>query len=369
MHKLFQNLIPYLFILTGLLFSCQKDGKGNLECDMDSSLDGITQRDFKMGFSTWPYASGQSARQNTYQFIAQNGDIYSEKLDDKIPWNSWLNGTPLPSEFILDIQTRKGLRPPGIPLILSASPFNTRRDNLAPDYNDSIPSYSNVSDSIIEHAYFLHLSHLIDEFIPDYMIISIEVNEFLLNNIQQWGEYKKLIANIRMRLKDAYPDLPLSESVTLHNWFGLPEDIVREISTHAQQSDFVSLSFYPYLIGLNNKNGFEEAFQLLHNRITKPIAFVETGHIAEDLELAGLNFLIRGDICQQKDYLEVLLTNAHQNNYEFVIWWTHRDFDELLETFPADQREIGRIWRDTGLIDEKGNERPAFEVWLKIFEK
>jgi hypothetical protein len=50
-------------------------------------------------------------------------------------------------------------------------------------------------------------------------------------------------------------------------------------------------------------------------------------------------------------------------DYEFIIWWAHRDFDALWETFPPELRDLGQLWRDTGLLDESGNERQAFLLW------
>ena len=60
--------------------------------------------------------------------------------------------------------------------------------------------------------------------------------------------------NIRNRLKNAYPNLPLSESVSLHNWYN-PEvtnqaDFISEISNYVNQNlDFVAISYYPFLKG------------------------------------------------------------------------------------------------------------------------
>ena len=45
------------------------------------------------------------------------------------------------------------------------------------------------------------------------------------------------------------------------------------------------------------------------------------------------------------------------------------DFDALWQTFPDEVKAIGQIWRDTGLLDEDGNERPAFTVWQAHFNR
>ena len=114
---------------------------------------------------------------------------------------------------------------------------------------------------------------------------------------------------------------------------------------------------------------FRKAFDFLHSKVNIPIAFAETNHIAEDLIVEGLSLNIESDEKEQEDYLETLLLNAHNKQYKFIIWWAHRDYDALWETFPAEVKDVGKVWRDTGLQDEDGNERRTFKLWQKIFAK
>ncbi len=231
-----------------------------------------------------------------------------------------------------------------------------------------------MNDTHIENAYFRHLEYLISRFNPDYLIIAIEVNELLIHSKTKWAEYRLLINNIRARLKTAYPNLPLSESVTLHNWFK-PEvanqtDFISEISNYVNQNmDFAAISFYPFLKKQHTKAEFQQAFDFLHSEVSIPIAFSETSHLAENLNVSNFNINIESNVCEQKYYLETLLLNAHNKNYEFIIWWAHRDYDKLWEIFPPEYKDLGKLWRDTGLLDENGTERPSFSVWKEIFEK
>jgi len=63
------------------------------------------------------------------------------------------------------------------------------------------------------------------------------------------------------------------------------------------------------------------------------------------------------------------LSNAHRQDYEFVIWWTHRDYDELWKTFPPELKDLGSLWKDTGILDENGNLRPAYKTWTAILNR
>ncbi|MAE84042.1 MAG: hypothetical protein CMB80_14970 [Flammeovirgaceae bacterium] len=328
----------------------------------------IANRTFSMGFSTWSYGPSSEAADNTYEFLGANGDIYSEQFDDHIPWFGLFDGRPMPEPAVEDLDNRKGHLLSNKELIVSISLFNPERNNLITAYNDQTPEYSKISDQLIEDAYFNYMSFLLDAF-PNlkYVVMAMEINEFYLNQPDQWEDYKVLAANIRSRLKSKYPEVLLSESITLHNLStSTNRAYIDEIIAHVNQLDFVAISYYPFLHGALDDTQIQQDFDFLHARITKPIAFVETGQIAETLEVPEVT--LEADECTQKDYVQLLLSNANTHNYEFVIWWTHKDYDELYETFPEEVKPLGRIWRDAGLINEADQERPGFKEWKTVFE-
>jgi hypothetical protein len=320
-----------------------------------------------MGFTTWSYGATAQDVNNTYTFIENNTDIYTEHIDNKIPWNAYINNFALPAEFTNEIINRVNKKIENKPLLLSVSLLNSNRDDLAEDFDGTIPAYSNLNDIEIEDAYFKHINYLVSQLTPDYLVIAIEANEFRLRSENKWDSYKLLINNVKSRIKQLYPNLTISESISLHNLYepDIPNssEYISEMINYMNKMDFVTISFYPFFKNLNSKNEFQQAFDFLHNNINKPIAFVETSHIAENLIVPNLNLSISGDEVEQNVYLETLLENAQEQNYEFVIWWAHRDYDALWETFPIELRDIGQLWRDTGLIDENGHERLSKTTW------
>jgi len=326
-----------------------------------------------MGFTTWSFGPNLDDVNNTYSFIASNTDIYAEYIDNNIPWNAWINHLTLPSAFTNEIEGRSNRKIVGKQLLLSVSLLNTNRDEIAFDFDGSIPFYTKLDDSDIKDGYFKHVSYLVDEFEPDYLVIAIEGNELRLKSPEKWDAYKNLISDVKTRIKQLYPELKISESISLHNLYELeisnPQVFIEDIMTHVNQNDFLSISFYPFLKGLNSKNEFQETLDFLLDHTTSPIAFVETSHLAENLEIPNLNVSIDGNENEQNAYLETLIENADIQGYEFIIWWAHRDFDALWETFPEEVKDIGRIWRDTGLLDENGKERTAFSVWQTNFSR
>lgn len=360
-------------LLTSFLFNACEEGEERPKLCPDNQITNLTERNFEMGFSTWPFGPDAEDADSTYQFIANNADIYSEQIDASIPWSAWINNTALPEDFTGSIAYRKSKRPANLKLLLSVSLLNTDRSDLSADIDGTVPEYTAMNDAHIEEAYFKHLTYLVDEMNPDYLVMAMEVNELYLKSETKWNEYLGLIHNIRSRMKERYPDLPLSESVTLHNWYDkgtpYPASFLDVMKAYVNQSDFAAISFYPFLEDLRKKGEFQQAFDFLHNNVTRPIALVETTHLAENLEIPKLETSIKTNVCDQKEYLETLLTNAHNNDYLFIIWWAHRDYDELWETFPGEVKDVAQIWRDTGLLDEDGEKRPAYEVWEYMFDR
>ncbi len=98
---------------------------GEDDCINDHSLDVIDHRSYHMGCSTWSYSPDSSDALDTYQFLAENTDIYAEQIDNHIPWNAWIENTSLPEEFIADIDFRVEQRLPDHNLLLSISLLNT----------------------------------------------------------------------------------------------------------------------------------------------------------------------------------------------------------------------------------------------------
>ncbi|RNC92745.1 MAG: hypothetical protein ED555_06650 [Allomuricauda sp.] len=324
-----------------------------------------------MGFTTWSFGPRLQDVNATYSFIQNNADVYVEHLDNSIPWNAWINDLPLPIEFTNEIQGKASRKPPNTTFALSVGLLNLNRDNLATDLDGSLPTYTRLNDSDITMAYTKHVAYLVDQFAPDYLTIAIEVNELWLQNNSLWQGYTLLIDQVIADTKIAYPELKISVSISLHNLYQatLPnaEAYNQVILDHINQMDFVAISYYPFLKNQSAVTDFQETLDFLHNNTNKPIAFVESGHIAEDLVVPNLNVSIAGDPGQQNSFLEILLGNAQVQNYEFVIWWAHRDYDALWETFPTELRDLGQLWRDTGLLDENGAERLSYTTWQSYF--
>ncbi len=324
-------------------------------------------RNFSMGFTTWSFGPNLQDVDDTYAFINDNADVYVEHIDGTIPWNAYINDLPLPAEFTSEMQGRANRRIAGKELVLSIGMFNNNRDGLAEDFDGSIPAYNQLNDATIVDAYAQHVGYLTGLFAPDYLVIAIEVNELRLRNSELWQGYIALINEVIDRTKTSSPNLRISVSISLHNLFepniADGQAYIDDVLNHVNQMDFVAISYYPFLKNQNTVAEFQATLDFLHANTDKPIAFVESGHIAEDLVVPNLNVDIPGNATEQNAFLEILLANAQTQDYEMIVWWAHRDYDALWEVFPAEVRDIGQLWRDTGLLDEEGTARLARQTW------
>jgi len=66
-----------------------------------------------------------------------------------------------------------------------------------------------------------------------------------------------------------------------------------------------------------------------------------------------------------------VVSECSKYNYLFVIAFLYRDYDALFsKIFPELEKrdltmDIFSVWRDCGMVDEKGAERPALKVWRR----
>jgi len=356
--------------------SCSSDDNRPIDNDddYDAFFADYDSREFQMGFTSWPYAPTVEAVTSTDNFIETQGDIYSEHIDSEIPWSAWMNDTALPEAFSENVSNRVARRlASSNSMSLSISLLNLGRTDLMPDFDGNAPVYTSLDDSHIVNSYHKHVDYLVQQLSPDYLVIAVEVDGLLRHAPEKWEAYKSLIGQVKSLIKTDYPNLPISESLMLHGFFqpdfGTAQEIQTEVSAYMNAMDFAAISFYPFLKGMSTQQEMQTAFDFLHGIVNVPIAFAETGHLSEDLDVPGFNLFIAGNQSEQNDYIQILLTNAQQENYEYVTWWTHRDYLPLWEIFPEELKDLGALWLSNGIIDEDGSQKEAYESWQAAFAK
>lgn len=363
------NTIKYIaFSMLPLLFfsSCRKKKPAEPEAT----------RSFYMGTTTWPADFTETELNKAYSFIQNNCDIVSHHFDDGIPWKEMENNQPLPLRFQQEVQTRKLKTPAGKKIFLSVSALNLTRKEKAGYYDaasvaDSIKSNWKAlpfNHTKVVTAYIHYINKLISEFNPVYVNFGVE------SNLSQWPPadfllYKDFIAQVYVQLKGQHPSLPLMISFMVEE----STTALQYASQLTAYTDFLALSAYPYVhvsssaAGNTNPALFPADFftRFINLAPAKPLAFAETGYIAENLVIPSFSLNKQGSEVWQKDYLEMICQLCNDKKAKLLIWFCHKDYDAGSATMQALglYQDLFGLWEDTGLKDENDRERPAFTSW------
>jgi hypothetical protein len=333
-----------------------------------------------MGFSTWAYAPSDEALNKNYEMIKEHGDLITFQFNGGVPWPEAYAKTAYAPALEAKIAStledlKKGRK--DRKLFLEIAALNMMRNDMAGyrGASESMPMPSpwdtyGFTDEPIITAYSNFCIDVIDRFKPDYVNYSLESGDLMVSNFEQWDEFVTFQKNVYRNIKAVYPDLPLGISVPLKH----PD--LEEAAIHQEHMkdilpyvDFLGASAYPFaFFGHSNAgdpaNLPERWFsQFIEMADGKPIAITETNWIAEDLVVAQWNINTPSTAAWQNDYVELILKVANETDALFITWWSIADFDQLWETFPEEVKDIGKIWRDTGLLDQDLVARPGMATW------
>jgi hypothetical protein len=339
---------------------------------------GTGPRGFLMGFSSWPHAATPVAERETYAFIGAHADLVAEQLDEGVPWAEALSGGPFPEAFQAKLEAKRKHRPEGMKLLLSLTALSVDRNGWAEGVGGAGSLPESLKDKGFDdpqrvRAYADYCARMVEFFQPDFLLVGIEANELLDNRPEAWPAYHVFSREVRRQLRERFPQLPVSQSVTLHKLADRQNPNLAEyralIREFVEDQDFFAVSFFPFFRGLHIEPQFLAALGDLPVFAGKPIAITETGHPAEPIHIRTWKIDFESDPLEQASYLEALLARAQTDHYLFVTWWAARDFDALWKTFPESAQDLGALWRDTGLLDEAGQSRPAAAVWQAWFSR
>ncbi|MFA3782443.1 hypothetical protein ABRY23_05190 [Melioribacteraceae bacterium 4301-Me] len=332
-------------------------------------------RSYYLGFTPFPYDVTAGSLDTVYLKIKNDADIISHHFDDGIPWQESLYGENYSTYIINDWQTRKAKTPPGAKIIVSVTPINFNRNGLALYKSSSSNqplaypwntyTFNNIQ---VENAYLNYCRRIIRFFNPDYLVIGIEVN-LLINSdptLNLWNSYLQLHQYVYSKLKSEYPSLPIMVSLS-----GM--DLLQDYSSNyqlqqigldqiMQYSDYFAISLYPFLSSLSTNEMPSNLFDLLFSLENKPICITETGYPAQTTSLYNGSIVLNGTQQKQNDYFNKLFSAADKYNLIFIINFVIQDYDKLWKALGSPE-DISKAWRDTGLYDENGNARLAYETW------
>ena len=337
------------------------------------------KRAFRMGLTPFPHDMTREALVETKRFLSSNADVVSVHLEG-VPWLEAHEDKPFHPKLMEDWQRHKDATAPKGKVYLSLSPLNNGRSSIAgyraAEENLPLPKPfigRTLDDPIVVNSYLEYCRRAIRHFRPDYMTVGIEVNELYHNNHSMWRAYTYLHRQVYTALKREHPDLPICVTFTLHNMLNPDwkdrKQMLSATKELMEYSDLVAVSFYPFMAMLSDR--MDDCLSWLEtefDEFEKPYVFSESGEPAEPVVLKSLGFTIPASPESQQIVLDKLLSFAQRREAEFLIWFLPRDYDGLWERIGAEAPEFFGVWRDCGLLDGEGNERPACRLWRAHFE-
>lgn len=340
-------------------------------------------RSFYMGFTPLPYALSAEAVSFTYGKIATSSDIINHHFDNGVPWIEALQDTAFHPNIMSDWTFRKENTPAGHRVYLSVAALSPERNGLAKyrssDMDQPLPppwnSYGFNSEEV-KVSYTNYCKRIIRFFQPDYFNMNVEANLLYFIDPGQWSDFLMFHRHVYEALKNEFPDLLIFSSVTgahmLEGFYHGSDHIKQRLAVLQvlEYSDLYALSFYPYLSAFLGDPYPDNVFETLFNISPKPVAIAETGYPAQIFSVnTGTSIqTITGDEVKQNNFIEMLLKASEKHRARFVINFVLRDYDELWASLGA-RDDLIIAWRDTGLLKESGEERPAYATWKSYFNK
>ncbi|MFP4499485.1 MAG: hypothetical protein ACLFTT_00665 [Candidatus Hydrogenedentota bacterium] len=335
------------------------------------------ERTFYMSFTQWPYEAGANAFDDTFALLRPHSDMVSFHIDEGVPWPEAFIGSGYTGEYEGFLGLLQNQRASGDTAYLALSSLNAARDGMA-QYRGETANMERpapwdefgfgVEDVAKAYANYCH--DMIARFDPKFFNYGIEATELFFQNPDLWELYVDFNAEVYTRIKARFPNLMTGFSVSLKQPDTEAARATRKAVTDLlPYADFLGVSAYPYVYfgpPVTGNPATMEAgwlYQAVEMAQGKPVAITETGWPAEDVSVSTFGLDITATPALQQAYVRRMLAAASEIGALFVVWFTVADYDALLEAFPPEARDIGRIWANTGLYDDDLAPRPGLETW------
>lgn len=340
-----------------------------------------TTRSFYMGVTPWPADFTTAELDTAYAFVNQHCDMVSQHFDDGIPYEEAFNNLPMPAALQDEVNTKKLKTSATKKIFLSVAALNlTRREKAGYHSKSTMPQSIKdswtaraVNDPAVIAAYVKYVSWLADNLQPSFINFGVESNSLLFDPAE-FLRYKDFIGQVYAALKTKYTGIPLMVS------FMVDESAAG--FSNAQQllpyTDYIALSAYPYVtISSSNSGNTDPAlfpvnyFERFINMANKPWGFSETGYTAENLIVPSYSLNKQGTSAWQRDYLSMVCKLADNYKAKFLVWFCSKDYDAGNATLQSLglYQDLFALWQDTGLKDQSGSARPAYQTWEEWFKK
>jgi hypothetical protein len=331
-------------------------------------------RTFRMGFTPHPYDFNDAAFKATYDFISLHGDIIAQHLDEGVPWQDALDGSPFDANVLADINRRVALTTKDQTVFLSITPLDLTRSGLAKNWgkDSHLPlpetwATRRLDDPHVTAAFCNYARRMIGYFHPRYVAYGIEVSE-MARSPDTAAAFVGFSAAIYGTLKREFPDIAFFPTFTLGDAVDLDRPHVAFVRALLPYADVLAVSTYPYVwdgIGGDASRIPADWFaKFAAIAPEKPLAISETGFIAQTFTHHKAGVTIPGSPEQQAAYVSFLLTASQELHATFVIWYVPIDYDRLWNLMAKQGAdEWFRQWISSGLQDAEFANRPGLAIW------
>lgn len=334
-------------------------------------------RPFDMGVGLIPHDMSEEGIQGLTKFVQDNADLVAHKVDGGVPWAEALAQKGYDPEFEKNLEGKANFVAKKV--FLALTPLDGEKAGLAGSrgLKENQPDpFANreFDDPQVVRAYVNYCRDLIRRLKPHYFAYALEVNQLAGKNPNKWKKFLTLAREVYVTLKKENRELPIFVTFSVEAYYDGESNHRKAIKDVMAFSDLVGLATIPFYFHANPAKIPKDYF----SRITglakeKPVAFVETGFLAQDLILPGLGERY-GKVAWQDDYLKLVFEESLRLNGKFIVWMVARDPDALWERFAKGGGEMEgaaamfKLFRDTGLLDGEGKPRKAFDTWSAWFK-
>src|ERR1041384_901150 len=340
-----------------------------------SDYRGPATRPFLMGFSQWPADLTDEGIAIAREYADSHGDLVSVMFIGGIPWQEALEDKP----FSKDVQDNMSYRSPaGKKLVLSISPLNKDKRDLAPYWGDRenqpLPKpweKEPLNSPRVKKAFLNFVLRAVDTMHPDYLSIGVESNVLLSRDHAKWQQLKELHRDTYSAIKKIHSTLPVFFSTEVLHYKRLARDAKaadqeKEVADLMRYSDLFAMSLYPYM-SPEVARILPQNFLDFAKRFKKGIAVTESGMSSRNVELKSYGTVLYGSDADQTRFTEFLLKTAARDNYEFVINFASTDSDRLVSRLRPQMADLARIWAYIGMQTSDRRAKPASAVWNGFF--
>ena len=312
-------------------------------------------RSFGMGFLALPAQLNESSYIELFDVAALRGDLLM--IQRAVPWAALAaGGAPSAQEMATVDRESAWSRERGLDLLVAIDPWEpTDRGRLAGEARG--PGFD---DPAIVKSYLRYVEFVVERYQPRWIALAVDVDQFAAARPEQLDAFQAAYIEAYRLVKERAPQTMAFLTFQLEDLQGLvPWGAVHDpqwglVIRFAPFFDLLAVSSFPSFIFPFQGDIPQEYFSRLI-AFGKPVAVVPVGYASQP----GRDGVTFGDVAGQRAFLERVLGEAEEGEWELVVWLAPQDPGFEVAS-PYD------LVAHMGLRDEAGAAKVAWNVWTEM---